>query len=165
MHLKISGMMRKMILFVALTSLAFVGCVSINLYEKQTPIPDQKWTYNFVPEFSFQIKDTVSRYNLSVVIRHTDMYAYNNIWIKLGTQTPGDTVHFQRINLVLVAPEGEGWLGSGMNDIYEVRKNISPGPISFKTPGIYNFSIAQVMRDNPLAHIMSIGMRLEKVSL
>lgn len=153
----------KKILILILIVLLFAGCISIDLYEKQVPIPDQEWTYDFIPEFSFQIKDTVSKYNIFIVMRHTDLFAYNNIWVKLGTQSPEDSVRYQRLNLQL-ASGSEGWEGSGMNDIFEVRKNISPGPVSFKTPGIYHFTIAQVMRDNPLPYVMSVGMRLEKVS-
>ena len=32
----------------------------------------------------------------------------------------------------------------------------------FKQPGKYSFSISQIMRDNPLLHIMSVGLRIEK---
>ena len=49
-----------------------------------------------------------------------------------------------------------------MDDIYELRKNITPGPVSFKRPGNYIFAIAQIMRENPLLHIMDVGIRVEK---
>jgi hypothetical protein len=52
-----------------------------------------------------------------------------------------------------------------MEDIYEVRKNISPAPFSFKRSGDYTFSIAQIMRENPLSNILSVGIRVEKVKM
>jgi len=138
------------------------GCGNINLYEKQVPIPSQQWYYDQVPEFTFTIDDTTSLYNMYVVIRHTDLYKYNNIWLNMGSQAPGDSTHFQKINLA-IANDKSGWEGTGMGDIFEVRKSISPGPVSFQKAGDYTFSIAQIMRENPLMYIMNVGIRIEKI--
>ena len=73
-------------------------------------------------------------------------------------------MQFQNINLKL-ASDAKGWEGVGMDDIFEVRKNITPGPVSFKRAGDYTFSIAQIMRENPLKYIMNVGLRVEKVEM
>lgn len=147
---------------IILASLMMFGCGKINLFEKQIKIPDQDWYYENVPQFTFQINDTVALYNIYVVIRHTDLYKYNNIWLNLGSQAPGDSMHFQKLN-VRLAHDKSGWEGTAMDDIIEVRKNISPGPVSFKKPGQYTFSVSQVMRENPLKYIMNVGIRIEKM--
>ena len=154
----------KNFLFIALISVFFVSCGKIDLYEKQAQIPEQQWFYNYVPEFTFHIEDTSSLYNVYIVLRHTDLYNYNNIWLNIGSKTPGDSMHFQKINLIL-ASDAKGWEGRGTSDIFEVRKNISPGPVSFKRSGDYTFSIAQIMRENPLRYILNVGIRLEKVKM
>lgn len=141
-----------------------ISCTNIDLFEKQAQIPAQQWFYNNVPQFTFHIDDTSSFYNVYVVLRHTDLYNYNNIWLRMGSKTPGDSIHFQNINLLL-ASDAKGWEGSGIDDIFEVRKNISPGPLSFKKSGDYTFSIAQIMRENPLKHILSVGIRVEKAKM
>lgn len=154
----------KNFLFIALVSVFFVSCGKIDLYEKQAQIPAQQWFYNYVPEFTFHIDDTSSLYNVYIVLRHTDLYNYNNIWLNIGSKTPGDSMHFQKVNLTL-ASDAKGWEGRGTGDIFEVRKNISPGPVSFKRSGDYTFSIAQIMRENPLRYILNVGIRLEKVEM
>jgi gliding motility-associated lipoprotein GldH len=154
----------KNFLFIALVSVFFVSCGKIDLYEKQAQIPVQQWFYNYVPEFTFHIDDTSSLYNVYIVLRHTDLYNYNNIWLNIGSKTPGDSMHFQKVNLTL-ASDAKGWEGRGTGDIFEVRKNISPGPVSFKRSGDYTFSIAQIMRENPLRYILNVGIRLEKVEM
>ena len=154
--------MKKIILILFLASL-IISCAKIDLFEKQAQIPSQEWHYSNIPTFTFQIADTVSLYNLYIVLRHTDAYNYNNIWLRLGSKGPGDTMHFQNINLVL-ANDAKGWEGTGADDIFEVRKNITPGPVPLKKPGIYTFSIAQIMRENPLKHILNVGFRVEKVN-
>jgi gliding motility-associated lipoprotein GldH len=154
----------KKLLFISLISIAIVSCGKIDLFEKQAQIPAQQWFYHFVPEFTFSIEDTASLYNVYIVLRHTDLYNYNNIWLRVGSKGPNDSMHFQNINLVL-ASDSKGWEGRGTDDIFEVRKSISPGPVSFKTPGQYTFSIAQIMRENPLRYILNVGIRLEKVKM
>jgi gliding motility-associated lipoprotein GldH len=152
----------KKTIIIFLLTWAFVSCGKIDLYEKQAEIPSQQWFYNDVPSFTFNIEDTSSLYNLYIVLRHTDAYNYNNIWLKLGSQSPGDTIHFQNLNLQL-ANDANGWEGAGTDDIFEVRKNITPGPVPFKRPGKYTFFVSQIMRENPLKHILNIGLRVEKV--
>lgn len=140
------------------------SCIKIDQFEKTVKIPSREWFYNNTPAFTFHITDTNTLYNLYIVLRHTDAYNYNNIWLRLGTQFPGDSMKFQNINLTL-ASDSKGWEGNGMDDIFEVRKNISPGPVSFKKPGDYTFSVSQIMRENPLENILNVGVRVEKVNL
>jgi gliding motility-associated lipoprotein GldH len=138
------------------------SCNKINVVEKNTSIPHFEWGYDLKPQFDFTISDTNALYNLFIVLRHTDAYRYNNIWLNLGNQAPGDTIRYQRFNLQL-GSDAHGWEGTGMDDIWELRKTITNGPVKFNKAGNYKFSIAQVMRENPLQHIMSVGMRIEKV--
>ncbi len=142
-------------------SYSLFSCNQIDVFEKHTSIPNQKWDSNFSCGGSFEIKDTSSCYKISIVIRHTDAYKYNNIWLKLGLQMPGDTVNFQKINLAL-GDDANGWYGSGMGDIWELRKSLTKYPKQFNKPGVYKYSLSNIMRDNPLEHIMSVGIRIEK---
>ena len=71
-------------------------------------------------------------------------------------------MHFQNINLQL-ATDAKGWEGVGIDDIFEVRKNITPGPVPFTKSGDYTFTIAQIMRENPIKNILNVGLRIEKV--
>lgn len=111
---------------------------------------------------TFSITDTVSSYNLFVVLRHSDAYNYSNIWMNLFTQAPGDSIKKQLLNLPL-ADNKQGWLGSGMDDIFEQRIPINTGPVRFPRSGDYRFSFEQIMREDPLEHVLNVGLRLEKV--
>lgn len=154
----------KNFLFIILSSLLFISCIKTGVFEKTTPIPDQKWFYNNKPSFTFTISDTTAAYNVYIVLRHTDAYSYNNLWLTVGLQTPADTMQFKNVNLIL-GSDLKGWEGAGMDDIFEVRKNISSGPTPFKKPGNYTFNVSQIMRENPLQHILNVGIRVEKVNL
>ena len=76
-------------------------------------------------------------------------------------QPPGDTMHVQKVNLSL-GDDARGWYGSGMNDIWEVRKLLYKELPEINKLGKYSFTISQIMRDNPLLNFMSAGLRIEK---
>lgn len=151
---------RVLILSVA-SCLLFSSCTQIDVFEKSTAIPAYEWKQNFTAKGDFIVADTVTPFSIYLVLRHTDAYKYNNIWLNVGLQPPGDTMHIQKVNLVL-GDDANGWEGSGMNDIWEVRKLLNGDARRFKQPGKYSYSISQIMRDNPLVHIMSVGVRIEK---
>lgn len=152
----------KVPVIVLLISSCLAACSTVEVFERNASIPKHNWQYSLQPEFDFAITDTVSMYNLYVVLRHTDAYRYNNIWLNVGSQSPADSMRYQRFDLQL-GNDATGWEGTGMDDIWELRKSITKGPFKFNKTGTYKFSIAQVMRENPLPEIVSVGVRVEKV--
>ena len=149
-------------LLLAITFCLFINsCTQIDIFEKNTVIPKYEWQQSFTAKGDFVIKDTISAYSIYLVLRHTDAYQYNNIWLNIGLQPPGDSMRIQKIDIKL-GDDANGWEGSGMNDIWELRKLLNDAPRRFKQPGKYSFSISQIMRDNPLLHIISVGLRIEK---
>ena len=141
-------------------TLCLVTCTTVDLYEKTVPLPNHEWKGAYKPEFEFIIKDTVSLYQVFFVIRHTEKYNYNNIWINLYSQQPGDTLRKAPFELQLATNE-KGWLASGMDDIYEHRIQLIR-PVRFKA-GMYKLILENIMREDPLQHVLNVGIRIEKV--
>lgn len=81
--------------------------------------------------------------------------------MKVTTIPPGDTAATQALDLRL-ADNKNGWLGSGMDDIFEHRIKITRAPVRLKA-GKYSFTLQHIMREEPLQHVMSVGVRVEKV--
>jgi len=142
--------------------LSLSSCGTIDLYEKTVPIPKHEWKSSFKPEFRFTIKDTTVPYRVFITLRHNDRYNYNNIWVNLYTQSPGDSVRQVQYELPLASKQG--WMGSGMGDIYDHRIAITPQDqdLYFRRSGEYIFTLEQVMREDPLQNVIDIGIRLEK---
>ncbi len=143
----------------------WMACTSpAGVFEKDIPLPGQQWDSNFRPTIDFNIRedDTTYRYNVYLVLRHTDAYNFNNIWIRGTVRQPGDSaIRSERYDLLL-ATNDKGWLGSGMDDIYEHRVQIQQDT-KFSRPGTYSFTLEQIMREDPLKHVLNIGVRIEKV--
>ncbi|MDQ3552171.1 MAG: gliding motility lipoprotein GldH [Bacteroidota bacterium] len=139
------------------------SCTTIDLYERVVPISQHKWNSDFKPTFAFIIKDTTTAYQLFIILRHNEKYNYNNIWLNLTAGSPVDSVQKFMVELPLATNE-KGWLGSGMDDIYEHRIGLTldPSKFNFNAPGTYNFTIEHTMREDPLDNVMNVGIRLEK---
>lgn len=138
-----------------------VACNKINVFEKNIAVNNHEWKSNFTPTITFQIDDTASAYNLFVVLRHSDAYNFNNLWLKCTVTLPDSSKKSQQYNLPL-ANNDTGWMGTGMDDIFETRILIQP-QTKFNKPGHYRFMLQQVMREDPLKHVLNVGLRIEKI--
>jgi gliding motility-associated lipoprotein GldH len=153
---------RLFLVLVVPCALCLGSCTTVDLYEKNETIPGFKWKSSFQPEFDFTIKDSTSRYRLLLVLRHNDKYNYTNIWVNIYSQPPNDTVH--KIPFDATLATNEGWLTrAAMDDIYEHRIPVT-GYIYFK-PGHYHFKLEQIMREDPLENVLSVGLRMEKTNM
>jgi len=151
-------------IYIFLLLLSAVSCTTIDLYEKTATIPGHAWKSGFKPSFTFTIKDTSHPYQLYLTLRHTDKYNYNNIFVNISTRQPGmDSAQMARYDLPLGTDE-KGWLGSGMDDIYDHLIPLTPAGQSFyfRKKGDYTFTIEQIMRQDPLENVLNVGIRLEK---
>ena len=150
--------------FIIISTVLFVvayGCTTVDLYEKSEPIPGHEWQSTFMPEFKFEIKDTAAVYQAWVILRHTEKYNFNNIWLNVISQAPGDPAIATRTEVIL-ADNQKGWLGTGMGDIYEHRLTLVLPEFRISRPGEYRFVIEHLMREDPLRHVMNVGIRIEK---
>lgn len=138
------------------------ACTPIDVFEKTVPVPEHKWQHGFKPSFTFNITDTAAPYKVYILLRHNNQYAYNNIWLNIHNKFPGDSI--RTVSKELPLANKEGWLGSGMDDIFEHRISLLPSNENFYFPrsGEYTFFLEHIMRDNPLHHVMNVGLRVEK---
>lgn len=146
---------------IVLMGLVFLGaCRPMDLYEKTVFFPKHEWESKNQPSFNFEVQDSLSYYHIYVVIRHLDAYHYNNLWLNVQTKGPGMQPISQKLNLTL-ANNTTGWLGSGMDDVFDHRIRITTAPIRFKK-GEYQFTLQQIMREDPLPYVLNAGIRIEK---
>lgn len=147
-----------------LVIVSFPACIKSPYYQKEFAVPQNAWAYNFKPSFKFEVTDTAVPYNLYFLVRHTEAYAYSNIWMWIYSKQPGDsTFQRSRIEIPLAEPSGK-WLGRGMGEIWEQRMPITrnDNPMVFKRKGTYEIKLEQNMRVNPLPEVLQVGLRVEK---
>lgn len=136
------------------------SCQTNDLYERVVSIPHLEWKSNYQPQFKFIISDTQSHYDIFVLLRHNEKYEFNNIWINLTYQLKGQPPVSGQYELPLA--NNEGWMGTAMDDLYEHRIRITPPEGIKLKAGEYVFTLAQIMRKDPLQNILNVGLRIEK---
>jgi gliding motility-associated lipoprotein GldH len=156
------GLMKNKIAFILL-SIFFVmsGCETKQLFEQSTIYPNHNWPAKQATKYQFNVTDTAAAYKIFFVIRHHNAYHYKNIWLDLSIKSPTNAITKQVLNLNL-ADDARGWLGTGMDDIYDQRIPMTATPIRFNK-GIHEISVQHTMREDPLENILSTGIRVEKV--
>jgi gliding motility-associated lipoprotein GldH len=132
----------------------------MDVFEKTVFFPKHVWSANEKPSFTFTVEDTTSLYNIFVVLRHEDAYRFNNLWLNITTQAPGDSARTQQVN-VRLADNTRGWLGTGMDDVFDHRARITQMPVKLRK-GNYTFTLQQIMREDPLQYVLNAGIRVEK---
>lgn len=157
-----SSLVKKLLGFICL-GMILAGCGTLDVFEKNVFFPEHEWKSNNKPSFTFTIEDTAANYNVFVIFRHEDAYHYNNLWLNITTQAPRDTARTQQVNITL-ADNTKGWLGTGMDDIFDHRARITRQPVKLKK-GNYTFILQQNMREEPLQFVLNAGIRVEKVPL
>jgi gliding motility-associated lipoprotein GldH len=151
-------------LVVVAACLSWTSCsLPSDVYEKDVSLPRQEWQSSYHPTFTFDISpaDTSNHYNIFLILRHTDAYDYNNLWLRGSSRHPGDTATTSQLYDLSLADNQKGWTGSGMDDIYEHRIEIQHA-WKFLHPGTYTYTLEQIMREDPLKHVLNIGVRIEK---
>ena len=132
----------------------------MGIFEKTHPFANHSWAAADTLHFTFDITDTAAFYNVFVVLRHTDAYRYNNMYINVTSTSPGDTAVTVQHNFMLA--NASGWLGSSMDDVIEQRVAINNAPVKLRK-GNYVVILQQIMRDDPLPDMLNAGVRVEKV--
>ncbi|HSF45042.1 MAG TPA: gliding motility lipoprotein GldH [Chitinophagaceae bacterium] len=151
----------KNILVFILSAFLLSSCIQTGLFEKNVTLKNHAWSNTYKPTISFEITDTISAYNVFFVVRHTDAFSYNNLWVKIRSKGPGDSASTaQQFDLPLA--NQNKWTGTGMDDIFEHRILLSRRPLRFPRAGSYEFTLEHVMRENPLNEVLNVGIRLEK---
>lgn len=145
---------------ILLVTLFLGACQTIDLYEQTTTYPEHQWSSKQINQYQFNIADSNASYNMFFVIRHHNAYHYKNIWLQVISQAAGDSIQKQTININL-ADDMNGWLGSGMDDIYDHRVLMNTQPLKLPK-GSFKVSIQQIMREDPLQNILATGVRVEK---
>jgi gliding motility-associated lipoprotein GldH len=163
-----SNLLKKEIRHLSLVAILLLGvallsaCKEVALYSRITNIEGGSWQAGKPVHFELDIPKAGQAYYLVVTIRHTHLYAYRNLWIRLGLQPPGaDTMNFAEFDLQLA--NNERWLGVGMNDTYERRLRLFQKPVTFASAGKAKFSVEHIMRSNPLDGVLQVGLSLEPV--
>lgn len=147
----------------AICSFILTSCDSNTILKDNYDIPDAKWYIKDTPTFTFEVKDTLTAYNVFYTIRNNRSYPYYNLYLTHYLTSPSGKIIHQKLDEVILFDQSTGRpLGEGLGDIYD-HKVLAFKDFHFPQKGTYKIQIRQYMRQDPLVDIVSAGFSIEKV--
>lgn len=156
--------MKKLIIF---CSILFSSCHSDVKYSEYISMLGG-WEEGKPATFQYQTEDTISKYNLYIMLRNDNSYPYSNIFLITKMETPDNQMVVDTLEYEMAKPNGE-WLGDGVS--VKESKLWYKENVSFPKKGNYSFSIEQADRTlgqnygvKNLEGITEVGLSIEKIS-
>lgn len=135
------------------------SCDSNKIYEENLAVQDNIWMSDDIKTFEFDVTDTMSAVNIFVNLRTTTDYQYSNIYVFLYREYPDGITDKDTLEFLMAKSDGE-WYGENTGTVVEFVSLIASGG-RFATPGTYKFQLQHAMREDELAEVIDVGMRIE----
>ncbi len=155
----------KTIKLIALLAVLLFGisCDQNTLYKAYEDIDDGQWYVDKEFSFQFEVGDTTQAYTLYYLIRNAQQYPYYNLYLNREMTGPDGNLMMTRLEEMYLSDQTTGKpRGSGLGDLFDHKIRFMKN-YRFPQAGKYTITIAQSMRQNPLPHILGVGLSIEKV--
>lgn len=153
-------MNRLLIIGLVICLIGFSCQESQAIYQSSHEIDGGDWYWTDTLEFQIEIVDTKTLYDLSLLIEHTDLHPYENLYLRIQTEYPDGKVTVDETNFDLANDEGQ-WYGKCKGAKCKAAAELQSS-FRFRQAGSYSFAITPHLRTNPLRSIKSIGLMLDE---
>lgn len=138
------------------------SCDENRVFEENIDFLNAEWTYENEITFQVSLTDQTPK-NAFINFRHSYFFSKRNVILDLSVKNPKGEINKKSINIPLSEPNGM-WYGDCSGDICTIQFPIKEyANHSFIDTGLYEFTISQDMRINPLPNVMAVGLRIENV--
>lgn len=152
--------MKKLAYFLFL--LVFISCQQEYVLNETITIEGNAWDYEEILSFDLDINDIESQYNLHLIVKHTEAYSYENIYMKIHTKFPTIDKKEEQITIQLADKKGD-WIGKCSGENCEVKVYLLEG-FKFPEEGAYSFEFEQFTREEHLTNVEGLQLQLYKVT-
>lgn len=143
--------------FIAVAAcVALVACDNV-VYVECSDMSDG-WPKDSVLAFPLTIDDAHGIYQTQIVVRNTDAYRNQNLWLFVDTETPAGTHRTDTVQFFL-ADEFGRWVGSGVGTVFENVWIYQPR-VRYSEPGTYTLRLQHGMRYDVLGGVSEVGVRV-----
>jgi len=134
------------------------SCSDQSFYKSNYDLEGQRWRLNEVPEFSFYVEDTSLQYDVDVVIRYSNQYRFQNLYVtRILLDNRGRSLDSTLVNIQLFDEKTGRPLGAGIGDIFTISHPILTGQ-QFAKLETFRIRMRQTMRPDTLRHVVSVGI-------
>ena len=133
------------------------SCSDREVYSR-THTLDDVWTYADSLVFDYNIQDTLMPYNVVLTIRHSDEYAFENLYIQASTLFPDGRLVSSPVSLELANEQGQ-WIGKCSGHICKAEIEMASRAY-FQVPGDYRLVLKQFSRMESLEGVLSVQLKI-----
>ncbi len=152
--------MRFSVVLIALCIL-LSGCDGNRVFENYIEFKERAWNIQEPASFEFEITNIQQQYNLYYEVRNSLDYPWQRLFVQYQlADSTGAIISKKLVSNYLFEKSGEPLGRSGLGDVYDHRFLVLPN-YSFTQPGKYKFTIQQENRQDTLAGVLAIGLRVE----
>lgn len=152
--------MQVLVFFLGLV--AAVSCTNSSIYDGFITHPQKGWHQDSVIAFEVDIKDTNTRYEITLTLRNNNNYPYSNLFLFRQIQTKAGVEFYDTAQYLLADKYGK-WLGKGVGALKTSEYLYKNQALRFAKMGTYTFTLQHGMRDEWLTGIEDVGLRLVPV--
>ena len=140
-------------------SIFLLSCGKSAFFEENQHIVSDTWKQGDTLYYKVQVTDTIHFFNFYLNVRNSTEYRYRNLYLFINTRFPGGGIARDTVECILASADGK-WHGKGMGKIKDSRILFKKA-VRFPHAGTYLIGIEQAMREEQLAGIRDIGVRIE----
>ena len=140
--------------------LLFFACGRGAIYQSRVPLSNSQWPVETVLDFSFPIKDTTQAYDICLLVKNTQDYPYQNLYVThyLEDDT-GQLLHKELKNYPIFDLKTGKSLGKGLGKA-KSQTCLVIDSHQFSHPGTYVLKIEHFMRMEILPGLQTIGIKV-----
>lgn len=151
----------KKILYIALClPLLLASCSHDIVSSDYRDLQEDGWAMTDTVQLSVLVPDSTQAYDLTLILRHTDTYNYQNLWLFVSSSDSLCPILRDTVQACLADDRGR-WLGTRAGRYYSGFVTMEK-EITFPQAGSYTFLIVHGMRDSIIQGIADIGLELRK---
>ncbi len=153
-------MNRTVYTLLSLVLLLLCSCGREAVSSAYADLPERGWSIGDTVRLAVSVQDTTQAYDLALTLRHTEQYAYQNLWLFVSAC---DSLSPLRADTVLacLADDRGRWLSTRTGRYYAGYVTMQHA-MRFPAAGTYTFAIVQGMRDSVITGIADVGLEVRK---
>jgi gliding motility-associated lipoprotein GldH len=140
-----------------------ISCDKQEIYYRFHELKNGEWAQNdtLVFEIDSTLFELNKPYNLTIEVANNVNYPYRNIWFFVQSNIERDTIYTDTFKEFLLADEFGKWKGSGFGSLFQ--SSLPFAEVTFREKRNYRIKLEHGMRDQPLAGIEKVGIRITKI--
>ncbi len=152
----------RLLLFLPFALLVVCSCDKARVYEDSLDFKERSWRIADTAKFNFEIKDPGRRYNVFCNLRNSLDYPYARFFVRFTLRDSAGAELGEKLvsQFLFDQKTGQPFGHSGLGDVFD-HQFLLAGQQEFKHPGSYQVELLQFMRQDTLAGILSVGVRVE----